>query len=67
VIDAPSARWSIEASLATLERPFAPCAVEWSGRRLAPALWSYDEASGVLRADVAGTGSLVVRRTCAGG
>ncbi len=63
-IDAPAARWSIVASLATLERPFAPCAVEWSGRTLDPALWSYDEATGALRAEVAGTGVLRVRGAC---
>jgi alpha-glucosidase (family GH31 glycosyl hydrolase) len=66
-LDAPVARWSIEASLATLERPFAPCAVEWSGRPLGAGLWSYDDATGVLHAEVAGSGALVVRRTCGPG
>jgi alpha-glucosidase (family GH31 glycosyl hydrolase) len=62
-IDAPSARWSIAATLSTLEAPFVPCAVEWSGRELAPGQWSYG-ADEVLRAEVAGSGLLVVRRTC---
>jgi sulfoquinovosidase len=63
-IDAPNARWTVQASLRTLERPFAPCGVAWQGRDLPPGQWSYDEASGVLRAVVTGSGALLARRTC---
>lgn len=63
-IAAPNARWSVEASLATLERPFAPCAVTWRGARLPAAQWSYDASSRILRAVVSGSGALRVLRTC---
>ena len=63
-IDAPNTRWTIEATLATLERPFVPCGVLWQGRKLAAAQWSFDEVSQVLRAVVSGSGELVARRSC---
>lgn len=65
-VDAPAARWSVEATLATLERPFAPCAVSWQGRTLSPDHWSFDDASGVLVARLAGSGALIVRERCGG-
>jgi hypothetical protein len=63
-IAAPNARWTIEASLATLERPFTPCAVAWQGAPLPAAQWSYDSAAQILRAVVSGSGELVARRAC---
>jgi alpha-glucosidase (family GH31 glycosyl hydrolase) len=44
--------YELQVSLRTLAEPFTPCAVEWNGRPL-PA-WSYDEDTGVLRAELAG-------------
>ncbi len=63
-IDGPVTRWTIEASLATLERPFTPCGVLWRGKRLPDGQWSYDAASQVLHAVVTGTGDLVAQRSC---
>ena len=63
-IDGPNTRWTIAASLATLERPFAPCAVLWQGARLPAEQWSYDAAAQVLHAVVDGGGELVARRSC---
>ncbi len=63
-IDAPNARWTIQASLQTLERPFAPCGVRWQGRALPASQWSYDDERGVLSAVVSGSGELLVRRAC---
>ncbi len=57
--------WTLQASLATLTRPFAPCAVELDGRPLAPGEWSFDTATGVLRTTVhAQRARLVVRGDC---
>jgi hypothetical protein len=42
-------RYSLQASLATLRRPFAPCAVSVDGRRLAKAKWKYSRKTKVLR------------------
>jgi hypothetical protein len=39
-------RWEVEASLATLRRPFRPCAVEATGGRLVR--WRYDRGRRVL-------------------
>jgi alpha-glucosidase (family GH31 glycosyl hydrolase) len=51
----------LQASLATLERPFAPCDLRVDGEALDPAAWSYDDESGVLRAElVVGRGELRV-------
>jgi sulfoquinovosidase len=63
-IAAPSGRWSIAATLATLARPFSPCAVEWRGEPLAREQWSFDEATGVFRTDVSGAGLLRVSGAC---
>jgi hypothetical protein len=57
--------YRVEASLATLARPFIPCAVEWNGRALAPDEWTYDARTRVLRAGWTGRrGHLVVREGC---
>jgi hypothetical protein len=59
-------RYSVEASLATLRRPFRPCAVRVRGRRLPRSRWSYDRGTRVLRATFrARNGRLIVRRRCA--
>lgn len=61
----PSRTWRLQASLLTLEEPFVPCAVEYDGAPLPAADWSYDEASGVLRATwQGGNGRLTVRGNC---
>jgi hypothetical protein len=53
-------RWEVEASLATLRRPFRPCAVEATGGRLAR--WRYDRRLRVLHAVISARhGGLVVR------
>jgi alpha-glucosidase (family GH31 glycosyl hydrolase) len=53
--------WRLQASLATLEQPFVPCAVEFDGQALPASDWSYDSATSVLRATWQGrNGSLVV-------
>lgn len=57
--------WTIEVSLATLETPFTPCAVLGNGRPLPDDAWSFDAATGVLRATVVGRGiRLEARATC---
>lgn len=43
-------RIGLQASLGTLHRPFAPCAVRVGGRRLPARAWAYDAQSRVLRA-----------------
>jgi hypothetical protein len=54
--------YGLQASLATLERPFAPCAVEWNGRPLPPSAWQWDGGTQVLRAEFTGArGRLRVR------
>jgi alpha-glucosidase (family GH31 glycosyl hydrolase) len=59
--------WTLQASLATLEQPFTPCAVAFADTELPAGDWSFDAASGVLRATFAGQrGRLVVRGGCAG-
>jgi hypothetical protein len=55
--------YELQASLRTLVRPFTPCAVEWGGRPLSA--WSFDEATGVLRAELAGRRGRLVVRSCA--
>jgi len=61
-----SKRIALQASLATLARPFVPCAVEWRGRPLPPDAWRFDPATGVLRAAFTGRrGTLLVRARCA--
>lgn len=59
-------RYQLDASLATLKQPFAPCAVEWNGVALPEDAWSYAATRTVLHAEVDGLrGRLRVRRTCA--
>ena len=59
-------RYAVQASFATLRRPFRPCAVELRGRPLARRAWSYDRGTRVLRASVSlRSGALVARRRCA--
>jgi alpha-glucosidase (family GH31 glycosyl hydrolase) len=53
-------RWEVEASLATLRRPFRPCTVVATGGRLVR--WRYDRRRRVLHAVIsARRGALVVR------
>jgi alpha-glucosidase (family GH31 glycosyl hydrolase) len=42
--------WELQASLGTLRRPFKPCSLRLDGRRLPREHWSYDGATGALRA-----------------
>lgn len=57
--------WKLQASLATLERPFVPCAVEFADKPLPAGDWSFDAATGVLQATWRGqSGRLVVRDDC---
>jgi alpha-glucosidase len=57
--------YRVEASLSTLVRPFAPCAVAWNGRSLPEDGWTFDAGTGVLRVTVRGRrGRLVVREAC---
>ena len=55
--------YRLQASLATLRRPFRPCAVALAGRPLPRRAWSYRRATGVLKARFAAKrGTLAVRR-----
>jgi hypothetical protein len=57
--------WVVQASLATLEQPFAACAVRWRGKPLADEDWSYDAETGVLRVTLRGKrGRLQVAGDC---
>ncbi len=47
-------RWSVDASLATLRRPFAPRRVLVNGRSLARRRWSYDRRTRGLRVELRG-------------
>ena len=61
----PARSFELQASMRTLRKPFAPCAVAIGGRRLAGGAWSYDRADGVLTATVRGRDPrLVARRRC---
>jgi alpha-glucosidase (family GH31 glycosyl hydrolase) len=55
-------RWTIQASLATLRKPFRPCAVEASGGRLVR--WRYARRTRVLRAVLKTKGGTLVARAC---
>jgi hypothetical protein len=58
-------RYDLQASLATLARPFAPCAVELGGRALPRRKWTYDRGARVLRATASlRSGTLVARGHC---
>jgi alpha-glucosidase len=56
--------FEIQASLASLVRPFAPCSVRWRGRALPDGQWEYDASSGVLRAHLEGEGGRLGVRAC---
>ena len=59
-------RYALQASLATLRRPFRPCAVEANGRALPRRAWSFDRTTRVLRVRAAlRSGTLLARRRCA--
>jgi hypothetical protein len=47
-------RVTLQASLHTLAAPFEPCSVRMNGRPLPSGAWSFDPATGVLRATVEG-------------
>jgi alpha-glucosidase (family GH31 glycosyl hydrolase) len=55
-------RWEVEASLATLRRPFRPCAVEASRGRLGR--WRFDRRTRVLRAVISARRGQLVARAC---
>ena len=60
--------YRLRASLSTLGRPFAPCAVSLDGRALPASAWSYDREREVLSASFrARSGRLLARARCAGG
>ena len=57
--------WRLQASLATLEHPFVPCAVEFDQQPLPASAWSFDSATSVLLATWRGqNGRLIVRGDC---
>ncbi len=59
-------RYSLQASLASLARPFRPCALDLGSRTLPRTAWSYDRGARALRARFkVGSGTLTVRRACA--
>jgi orotate phosphoribosyltransferase len=58
-------RYELQASLATLRRPFRPCALRVGRRRLARRAWRFDRRTRVLRARFATRqGKLTVQRRC---
>ena len=62
VSDSQTRTYRLQASLATLKRPFRPCSVRVGGRRVK---WSYDAATKVLRARFkVRSGTLVAKRVC---
>jgi len=57
--------YDLQASMATLRRPFRPCRIDAGGRPLSRRAWRYDAAAGVLRLTVrARVVTVVVRRRC---
>jgi hypothetical protein len=57
--------YELQASLATLRRPFRPCAVRLGGRRLARRAWRFDRRSRVLSSRFATRrGTLFAARRC---
>ena len=56
--------WRLQASLATLEHPFVPCAVEFDGQALPASDWSYDADAHVLRATWQGRNGRLVVEGC---
>ena len=58
-------RWKVDASLATLRRPFRPRCVELDGTRLSGNRWSYSKRKRVLRVKVrAKRARIAARRRC---
>jgi alpha-glucosidase (family GH31 glycosyl hydrolase) len=57
-----SHRWTIEASMATLERPFRPCVVEATGGRLVR--WRLNRRTRVLRALISARRGGLVAKSC---
>jgi alpha-glucosidase (family GH31 glycosyl hydrolase) len=58
-------RWQLQASLATLERPFVPCSVRLDDRPLRRGDWNFDRATGVLEATLrTRNGTLRATRAC---
>ncbi|MBA3263307.1 MAG: hypothetical protein H0T69_12725 [Thermoleophilaceae bacterium] len=55
-------RWTIEASMATLERPLTVCAVEAQGGRLSG--WRFDRRTAVLRVTLEARRGTLVARGC---
>ena len=56
--------WHLQASLATLETPFVPCVVDWNGRALPEADWSYEPGTRVLRASFRGRRGRLAVHAC---
>lgn len=54
----------LQASLATLEQPFAPCAVTLDGSAIPEADWSYDDDTGVLSVQYQSDGSELLVSAC---
>ena len=57
-----SHRWTIEASMETLQRPFRPCSVDATGGRLVR--WRFDRSTRVLRAVISARRGGLVARAC---
>jgi alpha-glucosidase (family GH31 glycosyl hydrolase) len=48
VSSASARRWSVQASLSTLRRPFVPCELTLNGKALPDGAWRYNDATGTL-------------------
>ncbi|MBA3359524.1 MAG: hypothetical protein H0U20_08740 [Thermoleophilaceae bacterium] len=59
-----SRRYSLQASLATLRRPFTPCRVTVGGRALPAADWSYRASDGVLETTFRARATTLVASAC---
>ena len=57
-------RYSLQASMATLRRPFAPCAMSVDGRRLPGSAWSWSRRAKVLRVSFRARRGLLVAHRC---
>ena len=57
-------RYSLQASMATLRRPFAPCAVSFKGRRLNRSAWSWSRRAKVLRVRFRARRGVLVAHRC---
>ena len=56
--------YRLQASLATLEHAFVPCAVEWRGVPLPAPAWQWDDATQVVRVEFTGTRGHLSIRAC---